>query len=264
MNNVSSRSFSIVDDVYLKKYDEETFICDVMFIDESKGPTHVAYVSFIRKYPEGNFHAIDQTYFFTNLEILKMKDQARKLAYPKIEHLFDHNELKKFYERKPEIDKELANELRKEEEERERIRKLRIIFDSLADKITDGNIDLAINEYRNIEQSLNEDEKKFIKKVFYFYITEARYKDITKIELLLDLNLIESQKIIASYHHRVIPLDILELILSRSNEKIEYAGRFFEHQFDLIKDDRVYTKEKKENLSNNLKILLDKYNINYN
>jgi hypothetical protein len=101
MNDVSSRSFSIVDDVYLKKYDEETFICDVMFIDASRGTNHVAYVSFIRNNPEGNFHAIDKTYFFTNLEILKMKDQARKLAYPKIEHLFDDNELKKFYGKKP-------------------------------------------------------------------------------------------------------------------------------------------------------------------
>ena len=101
MNDVSS-SFSIVDDLYLKKYDEETFICDVMFIDVSKGTNHIAYVSFIRNNPEGNFHAIDQTYFFTNLEILKMKDQARKEAYPKIEHLFDHNELGKFYEKKPE------------------------------------------------------------------------------------------------------------------------------------------------------------------
>ena len=101
MNEIS-RSFTIVDDIHIKVYDKETFICDVMFIDESKGPTHVAYVSFIRKNPEGNFHAIDKTYFFTNLEILKMKDQARKLAYPKIEHLFDHNELGKFYGKKPE------------------------------------------------------------------------------------------------------------------------------------------------------------------
>jgi hypothetical protein len=102
MKYVGSRSFSIDNNIHIAIYNKETVVCDVMFIDPSRGPEHVAYVSFIRKCPEGNFHAIDKTYFFTDLEILKMKDQARKLAYPKIEHLFDHNELGKFYGKKPE------------------------------------------------------------------------------------------------------------------------------------------------------------------
>ena len=298
-----SRNFSIVDDIHIAIYNKETFVCDVMFIDPSRGPEHVAYVSFIRKCPEGNFHALDRTYFFTNLEILKMKDQAREKAYPRIQNLFDDNELKKFYERKPVIDKELANELRKEKEEEqqkirreqyererpererkleeermrkleeERIikeaeenrRKIRAIWNSLEEKILSKNIDsidLAIDEYMNIEQSLNEDDKKTIKKVFYNYIKEVKY-NIKKVERLLNLNIINGQKIIERYIHSVIPLDILELILSRSNENIEFPGRFFGYQFDLIEKHRGYTNEKKENLSNNLKILLDKYNIKY-
>lgn len=88
-------------------------------------------------------------------------------------------------------------------------------------------------------------KKKLIKKVFY-YVFESRNKDITKIKLLLDLNLIESQKIIERYRHSVIPLDILELILSKSNENLEFPGRFFEYQFELIKQNRSYSDEKKK------------------
>jgi hypothetical protein len=307
-----SRFFRNVNDIQIVRYGNGDFMCDVEFIDMSKGIEPRVKINFSRTNPEGSYTVLDETYldetyFLTKLELLQMKEQARIIAYPKIQYLFDRNELGKFYERKPEIDKELANELRKEEEEKlekirrdqyererpererirkleeeerirkleeeelkekekeERIRKRRKIWDSLADKITDGNIDSAINEYRNIEQSLNEDEKKLIKKVFYYYITEARYKDITKIKLLLDLNLIESHKIIEEiYRDSVIPLDILELILSRSNENLDdFPGKFFAYQFDLIKVHRGYTNEKKENLSNNLRILLDKYNIKY-
>lgn len=80
---------------------------------------------------------------------------------------------------------------------------------------------------------------------------------------MIHLNIINRQSIIENYRHRVIPLDILELILSKSNDNLEFPGRFFAYQFDLIKEHRGYTNEKKENLSNNLKILLDKYNIKY-
>jgi len=307
-----SRFFRANNDIKIKIYSNGFFWCDVEFYDMSRGIEPRIKINFSTTDPEGSYNVLDKTYLeekyvLTNLELLQMKEQARIIAYPKIKHLFDRNELKKFYEKKPEIDEELANELRNEEEERvrmeekereererpererirkleeeerirkleeeelkekekeERIRKRRKIWDSLADKITDGNIDSAINEYRNIEQSLNEDEKKLIKKVFYYYITEARYKDITKIKLLLDLNLIESHKIIEEiYRDSVIPLDILELILSRSNENLDdFPGKFFAYQFDLIKVHRGYTNEKKENLSNNLRILLDKYNIKY-
>ena len=116
----------------------------------------------------------------------------------------------------------------------------------------------------NIEQSLNEDDKKTIKKVFYYYIKEVKY-NIEKVELLLNLNIINGQKIIDWYIYSkfLIPLDILELLLSRSNENLKFPEWFFKSQFDIIKK-RHTSDEKKENLSNNLKILLDKYNIKYN
>ena len=318
-----SRNFRNVDDIFIHKLDNGNFICDVKFIDVDRGIKHVAEIHFSRDDPEGSFSVlddtyIDDTYFFTKLELLQMQEQARNIAFPQIWHLFDRNELKKFNERrKPEIDKELANELRKEKEEEEkktrmeqyererpererrkkleeerikkleeeRIRKLeeeererklkekkaeenrmklRKIWESLEEKISRNNIDSAIEEYMKIEKSLNEDEKKIIKKVFYYVLDSLIFKkqeNITKIKLLLDLNLIESQKIITRYfRENLIPHDILELILSKSNENLEYD---FRYQFYLIKKDRKYSDQQKEELSNNLKILLNKYNIDY-
>jgi len=306
-----SRNFSIVDDISIRIYPDNLFVCQVYFKDPIRATKKMAFVQFNSDDPEGDFIAYDETYFFTDLEILQMKEQARIIAYPKIKHLFDQNELKKFYERKPEIDKELANELRKEKEEEqqkirreqyererpererkleeermrkleeermrkleeERIRKeaeenrrkIREIMKSLEEKILSKNIDSidsAIDEYMNIEQSLNEDDKKTIKKVFYYYIFEKRNPDIKKVERLLNLNIINGQKIIDWYINFLIPLDILELLLSRSNENLKFPEWFFKSQFDIIKKRHTY--EKKENLSNNLKILLNKYKIDYN
>jgi hypothetical protein len=306
-----SRFFRANNDIKIKIYSNGFFWCDVEFYDMSRGIEPRIKINFSTTDPEGSYNVLDKTYLeekyvLTNLELLQMKEQARIIAYPKIKHLFDRNELKKFYEKKPEIDEELANELRNEEEERvrmeekereererpererirkleeeERIRKLeeeerirkeaeenrkkiREIMKSLEEKILSKNIDSAIDEYMNIEQSLNEDDKKTIKKVFYYYIKEVKY-NIEKVELLLNLNIINGQKIIDWYIYSnfLIPLDILELLLSRSNENLEFPERFFAYQFDLIKKHRGYTNEKKENLSNNLKILLDKYNIKY-
>jgi hypothetical protein len=313
-----SRFFRNINDIQIVRYGNGDFMCDVEFIDMSKGIEPRVKINFSRTNPEGGYNVldetyIDETYFLTKLELLQMKEQARIIAYPKIQHLFDRNELVKFYERKPEIDKELANELRKEEEEklqkirreqyererpeRERIRKLeeerirkleeerirkleeeerirkeaeenrrkiREIKKSLEEKILSKNIDSAIDEYMNIEQSLNEDDKKTIKKVFYYYIKEVKY-NIEKVELLLNLNIINGQKIIDWYIYSkfLIPLDILELLLSRSNENLEFPGWFFKFQFHIIKK-KYIPDEKKENLSNNLKILLDRYKINYN
>jgi hypothetical protein len=317
-----SRFFRNINGIKIVRYGNGNFLCDVEFIDISKGIEPKIKINFSRTDPEGSYNILDNTYYdekysLTKLELLQMKEQARKIAYPQIQHLFDPNELKKFYEREPEIDKELANEERKEKEEEqqkirreqyeregpermrkleeermrkleeERMRKLeeerirkeeeRIrkeaeenrrkihkIMKSLEKKILSKNIDLAINQYRNIEQSLNEDEKKLIKKVFYYYITEDRY-NIEKVELLLNLNIINGQKIIDWYINSkfLIPLDILELLLSRSNENLEFPRLFFKSQFYIIKK-KYISDEKKETLSNNLKILLDKYNINYN
>ena len=305
-----SRNFSIVDDISIRTYPNNLFTCQVYFKDPIRATKEVASVTFNSYDPEGDFDAYDETYFFTDLEILKMKAKARLNAYPKIEHLFDHNELKKFYERLPVINQKLTNEIimekemEKEEElqkkrreeyererpERERIRKLeeekimrklekerifnseseRIrklteeaveenrrknhkIRESLEKKILSKNIDSAIDEYKNIEQSLNEDDKETIKTVFYYYIREVKY-NIEKVELLLNLDIINGQKIINWYIklNLPIPLDILELLLSRSNENLEFPERIY------ISD------EKKKNLSNNLKRLLDKYKIDYN
>jgi hypothetical protein len=302
-----SRIFRNVDDIQIVRYGNGDFICDVEFIDMSNGTEPRVKINFSRTNPEGSYTVLDRTYFFTNLELLKMKDEARKRAYPKIEGLFDHNELKKFYERKPEIDEELANESRNEEkekqqkirrdqyereriiklEEEERIRKLEEkeakekeakekeaeenrrkkheIYKSLEKHILNNDFDLAIEEYLKIEQSLNEDDKEFMKKVFLFnYIMESENRDIKKIKVLLEKNIIKGQRIIEYYLHKVIPLDILELILSKSNDNLEFPGRFFAYQFDLIKKDRKYSDQQKDELSNNLKILLDSYNIDYN
>jgi hypothetical protein len=313
-----SRNFRNINGIQIVRYGNGDFGCDVEFIDMSKGIEPRVRINFSRTNPEGGYTVldetyVDETYFLTKLELLQIQEQARKIAYPQIQHLFDQNELKKFYERKPVIDKELANELRKEKEEeqqkirkeqyererpeRERIRKLeeerirkleeerirkleeeerirkeaeenrrkiREIMKSLEEKILSKNIDSAIDEYMNIEQSLNEDDKKTIKKVFYYYIKEVKY-NIEKVELLLNLNIINGQKIIDWYINSkfLIPLDILELLLSRSNENLEFPRWFFKSQFDIIKK-KYISDEKKENLSNNLKILLDKYNIDYN
>ena len=112
-----SRFFRNINDIQIVRYGNGDFMCDVEFIDMSKGIEPRVKINFSRTNPEGSYTVLDETYldetyFLTKLELLQMKEQARKIAYPKIQHLFDRNELGKFYERKPEIDKELANELR--------------------------------------------------------------------------------------------------------------------------------------------------------
>lgn len=122
----------------------------------------------------------------------------------------------------------------------------------------------CVEEFKKeIEPMLNEKDAKRVKKIFenVFLIYEKIIGErIKKLDLLLSNELITMDQIIGHYRHKIIPLDILKLILSRSKIDQEF-GNLFNYQLSLLDKSRQYSIDEKQNLIDNFKELYKEYNI---
>jgi hypothetical protein len=121
----------------------------------------------------------------------------------------------------------------------------------------------CVEEFKKeIEQMLNEKDAKRIKKIFesVFLIEDNIEERIKKLNLLLNNELITMDQIIGHYRHKIIPLDILKLILSRSKIDQEF-GNLFNYQLSLLNKSRQYSIDEKKFFIDNLKDLYKEYNI---
>ena len=116
----------------------------------------------------------------------------------------------------------------------------------------------CVEEFKKeIEPMLNEKDAKRVKKIFenVFLIYEKIIGErIKKLDLLLSNELITMDQIIGHYRHKIIPLDILKLILSRSKIDQEF-GNLFNYQLSLLDKSRQYSIDEKQNLIDNFKEL---------
>jgi len=121
----------------------------------------------------------------------------------------------------------------------------------------------CVEEFKKeIEQMLNEKDAKRIKKIFesVFLIEDNIRERIKKLDLLLSNELITIDQIIGHYRHKIIPFDMLKLILSRSKIDQEF-GNLFNYQLSLLNESRQYSIDEKNFFIDNLNGLYKEYNI---